>query len=358
LAGEVPGDDGAPRGLRVLAALRGTAHSVLDDAAATLGDAVAPYTVDPSIDAQGRIVRVPLHRVLLARALSVGMVILVLALVGALIASTVVFALEGPGAGVGILFAGAFPVCAALFGYTKGALGLANFSVALSPDGLVITRGLLSTTRRVIPLDRIQTVRLRQGLLWRPAGWWCIDFNIATAGEDGESGSSVLLPVGTLNQALTLLGLVLPDPGTQRLHAANGSPVAGGDVLRQAMLSGAGGAPVTPAAPLFSHQPRRSRWLDPLTFRASARLVTQTMTVIRRGALGRRIVCVPHARVQSLGQRTGPLQRALGLSSLGLHSTAGPVAPVLPHLGEAEARELLFELADITRRARAAMDAG
>ncbi|WAL39096.1 PH domain-containing protein [Brevibacterium sp. BRM-1] len=348
---------GAPRGLRVLEALRGTAHSVLDDAAATLGEAVAPYTADPSLDAQGRIVRVPLHRVLLARALSAGTLVLLLALGAMVVASIVLFALVGPGAGLSVLFAGAFPVLAGLFGYVKSALDLANFSVALSPDGLVLTRGLLSTTRRVIPLDRIQAVRLRQGLLWRPTGWWAIDFNFAAAGEDGESAGSVLLPVGSARQALTLLGLVLPDPGTGALRAQDGAPVTGGEVMRAAMGAGRTGAGAAPAGALFAGQPDRSKWLDPLAYRCGLRLVTQTMTVIRRGVLTRSVVCVPHARVQSLAQRTGPLQRALGLSSLALHSTAGPVAPRLPHLGAQEARALLFELAAITRRARTAMDA-
>ncbi|MBR7503588.1 hypothetical protein KCW65_26260, partial [Mycobacterium tuberculosis] len=51
---------------------------------------------------------------------------------------------------------------------------------------------------------------LHQPLLWRKAGWWKAEYNIASSGESGES--NLLLPVGDLDQALTMIGLALPEP--------------------------------------------------------------------------------------------------------------------------------------------------
>jgi putative membrane protein len=62
---------------------------------------------------------------------------------------------------------------------------------------------------------------------------------------------------------------------------------------------------------------------------------------------------VPHERTQSLGLQQGVIQRRLGLASFVLHSTPGPVAPRVDHLGAAIAAELLDEQAARSRTARA-----
>lgn len=346
---------GAPRGMRVLERLQHMGGDVVADASATIDEALAPYRVRSNVDREGRLVRVPAHIVVLSYLLSATTVVLVCCVLLACAAAITVLSLGRPGIAFTLLFSSVLPLVFGFFGHLKGSADFANFSVALGADGLIVRRGLLSTTRRVIPLDRIQAVQLRQGLLWRLAGWWRITFNIAGASEDAAK-DSVLLPVGSFDEALVLLGLVLPDPGTATLRSPASEPVTGADVLRQAMLTGMRGQPVTPAAGLFGHQPRSSRWLDPLTYRASEWISTRSMVVIRTGVVTRSVACVPHARVQSLSQHTGPLQRLLGLSSLALHSTAGPVRPVLPHLAAGTARSLLFELADTTRQAREAMD--
>jgi len=89
-----------------------------------------------------------------------------------------------------------------------------GFTVATSPDGIRIRRGLLSTVAETIPFRRVQAVRLVQPLLWRPFGWCRLVVHVAgVAGRDSgpKAGglTKALLPVGYMNEAQHLVGLVL-----------------------------------------------------------------------------------------------------------------------------------------------------
>ena len=364
---------GAPRGLRIVEQLSSMGSTVAHDLSDTVNEVLAPYSVRGTVDPSGRIIRVRAHTVILSTLLSTVTIVLALLVLGMIVTGVILAANGRVSAGVSLLTAGVFAVAAPLVAVVKSSFDLANFSVALSADGLVVTRGLLSTTRRVIPIDRIQAVRLSQPLLWRSAGWWRIVFNTAGSASSSsidQARDSVLLPVGTLDDALALLGLVLPDPGVQAVpddaqpgdaqpgedQPGDARPVTGGDVLRQAMLSSRSGAAVNHAAGLFNHQPASSRLLDPISYRSNSRLVTSTMTVVRYGVLTRGVECVPHARVQSLSLNQGPLQRALKLATVRLDSTAGPVRPRIRHLAVTDAQRFLFELSATTREARRQMD--
>ena len=62
---------------------------------------------------------------------------------------------------------------------------------------------------------------------------------------------------------------------------------------------------------------------------------------------------VPHERTQSLGLKQGPIQRKLRVASMVVHSTAGPVHPMVEHLDEHVAAALLDEQTVRARTARA-----
>ena len=68
--------------------------------------------------------------------------------------------------------------------------------------------------------------------------------------------------------------------------------------------------------------------------------------------LNRRISIVPHARVQSVRLRQGPLQRRLRLATVHAHTTPGPVDVVCRHLDETDARCLAMSELDRMRTAR------
>ncbi len=54
-----------------------------------------------------------------------------------------------------------------------------GFTLAQSPDGIRIRRGLLGTVAETIPLRRVQAVRMVEPLLWRPLGWCRLEIDVA-----------------------------------------------------------------------------------------------------------------------------------------------------------------------------------
>jgi putative membrane protein len=217
-----------------------------------------------------------------------------------------------------------------------------GFRVATAPDGLRLRHGLLEHRTQTVPPGRVQAVKIHQPLLWRPRRWWAVEVNVAGYGMqlDGSGTSStVLLPVGTRDEAVAVLSFVLPDLGV-----AGESPGA----VVDAGLSGAG-----PDGG-FTSAPRKARWVDPLGWRRQAFRVTSKALLLRRGVVHRELTIVPHARTQSCGVKQGPLQRQLGLASFMLHSTPGPVFPQVHHLASDVAAALLTEQVVRARQARAA----
>jgi putative membrane protein len=161
--------------------------------------------------------------------------------------------------------------------------------------------------------------------------------NVAGYGvTQNQQTEAVLLPVGERFEALLALWLVLPDLGTDDPQA-----------LLDAGLSGTG------EGMGFVTDPRRAQWLNPWTWRRNGVATTDRAVLLRGGRFVRRLVIVPHERTQSLGIRQGPLQRRLRLASFALHSTPGPISPVMPHLDQAVAGTLLLEQATRARTARA-----
>lgn len=212
-----------------------------------------------------------------------------------------------------------------------------NFRAAQSPDGIRLRHGLLESRAQTLPPGRVQAVGLHQPWLWRGKDWWRVQVNVAGYGSgDGAGTANVLLPVGDRGEALLALWLVLPDLGHPDPRA-----------LLEAALSGEG------REQGFTGSPRRARWLDPISWRRTGVAVTGRAVVIRHGRLTREVVVVPHERTQSIGLRQGPLQRRLGLASVALHSTVGPVTPTVPHLDAEVAGALVGAQATRARTARA-----
>ncbi|GAA1859529.1 PH domain-containing protein [Myceligenerans crystallogenes] len=212
------------------------------------------------------------------------------------------------------------------------------FRVAISADGIRLRHGLLETRAQTIPPGRVQAVSLTQGLLWRGPDWWRVQVNVAGYGGDSNAETTnVLLPVGTRDEALTVLSLVLPDLGVEDPRAVLDDGLSG-DSRRTGRFVGS---------------PRSARWVDPVGWRRQGFAVTGRALLLRGGRLYRILNVVPHERTQSLRIASGPLQRRLGLTSFEVHSTPGPVSPQVSHLRAADAAALLGEQAARARTARA-----
>ncbi|UVI37075.1 PH domain-containing protein [Brevibacterium spongiae] len=335
-------------GVRLSKRLGVLADDVSGEAESSLGDLLAPYNLRPNVGDEGEIIRVPVHRVVVASLLKTETLVSVAVVVLVVITAIVLLAFGIEEAFIPILV-GALPGLFATFSVFRKNLDNANFVVRLGESGLAVNHGLFSTSRKVIPLDRIQAVCLSQPLLWRWAGWWQAEYNIASDGGSGDS--NLLLPVGDVDQALLMVGLALPDPQL-------GDGLGADTLVRSAMYDRKSTAPNAAAAEaLFHPQPRSSRILDPLVWKRRAYALTESLLVLRLGAFSRRVDFVPHVRVQSLRYHQGPLMRALGLGSVSVHSTAGPVAPQVKHQGTEEAKAFFTEHAERTRLARQRFDA-
>jgi putative membrane protein len=208
----------------------------------------------------------------------------------------------------------------------------ANFTLEHQGDRLLIRHGLTDLRSTSVPLHRIQAAELSQPLLWRVPGWWRMRVNVAGVGHRDQDTETLLVPVGTRSEALAVLALVRP-----------GIP----EPLLDAALEGAGhDRGFTSASP-------RAGVLDPLSWQRRGYAVTPDCVLVRGGVLNRAAQVVPHARVQSLAVRQGPVQRARHVASVTLVSTPGPVSAVVAHLDVAEAERLLAEQVVRSSAARA-----
>jgi putative membrane protein len=200
-----------------------------------------------------------------------------------------------------------------------------GFVLAESPDGYRIRKGLLDTQHQTVPPGRVQGVTMRQPLLWRAKGWVRLDVDVAGyAGEWSDDGhrTSTLLPVATIGEANTVLRQVLPasDPLAIDLDPA----------------------------------PRRARWLRPIGWRQLGYGVNDRVIVAREGVVNRRLTVVPHAKTQSVRLTQGPIQRRLGLGTVHVDTTPGPVNAVIRHRYAAQARMILEGQTERARVARKA----
>lgn len=212
-----------------------------------------------------------------------------------------------------------------------------NFRAAMGADGLRLSYGLLDTRHQTVPPGRVQAVMVTQGFIWRRFGWHKVVVNVAGYGGQGEDATlrSTLLPVGTRQDVLNVLGIVLPDPGTIR-------PAE----LVDAGIAGEG------SAEGFTTSPRSARWLSPFAYRRQGFAVTDTALFSRAGVLIHSLVIVAHERIQGILLTQGPLNRRLGLTGIQLCTTDGPISPRVKQMGLDAGRELFMTQADRAATAR------
>ncbi len=221
------------------------------------------------------------------------------------------------GLGVGLFLVMFFAIASSIW---RRISAMWSFTVAESPDGVRIRHGLLSTSAQTVPSERVQALRIRQPLFWRPFGWASIRVNVAGYAGARESHNTVLLPVAPLDFAEWLVGRVA------------------GDVQLASV-------PLQPP-------PRRARFRAPFWWKAQLAGSNDEVFIARHGIWSKSMEIVPHARTQSVRLTAGPWERALGLASLHLDSTRGPVKVASRFRDGVEARQLLDLQAERARSAR------
>jgi putative membrane protein len=206
-------------------------------------------------------------------------------------------------------------------------IGMFNFTLAESPRGLRITRGLTNLTSQSVPINRVQGVKTSQSLLWKPFGWYRVDIDILGYahgdGENNESNaSSVLLPVASLDEVELALGRVLP-----------GFDLDGIELHRS---------------------PKRAGWLRWFDFWTLRYGWDDRILITEQGWLTHVRDIVPHAKTQSVRIEQGPVQRLVRLADVHVHTPRGPVNAVAHQLDAHTARELALSQLDRARAARMA----
>jgi putative membrane protein len=217
-----------------------------------------------------------------------------------------VVATEGP-AGLGLLLlTGGLPIVTVFTQFSR----FFGFTVADSPDGLRLRHGLVSVENQTVPPGRVQALEIEEPLLWRRRGWVRVNLNVAglqTGDQEGRT-EHVLLPVAPREVAHDIIARVLP-----------------GVDLRAVALAPAPG------------RARRRAWLQWHNLGVGH---DERVMVTSRGFLTRKVAVIPHARTQSVEVSQGPWQRRLGLASVQVDSTPGPVTVVALHREAGQARAI------------------
>jgi putative membrane protein len=310
----------------------GVGPASLRDLASHLGE-TRPATAVPAAP-ETDVYTVPTGRLLGSVALSTPTFVVAAAAVAVVVAAIFLGSAVGEAilAFVGTSLFAMVGFVVAIFGYFWNQInGGFQFTAATSTDGLRLRHGLLETRRQTVTPGRVQAALVSQGVLWRTRGWYRITMNVAGYQED-QARVNTLLPVGTLDDVLLALRLVLPQVSDESLAAlVTGRGADGG----------------------FTGAPRRAWLLDPFQWKRRGVLAGERALFIRGGWLTHELAVVPHERTQSLGVRQGPVQRARHLGSLVVHSTPGPVRPVAANLDADAALDLLDQQAERARQYRA-----
>ncbi|TXK19061.1 PH domain-containing protein [Homoserinibacter sp. GY 40078] len=206
-----------------------------------------------------------------------------------------------------------------------------RYSIAATPDGVRVGFGLLSTSNETLPPGRIHAIEITQELLWRPADWWSVRITVAShSNRNGAAGqqNTTILPVGSRADVLKVLELVMP-------------ALASGDTRE---LVEAGLERPRPDD-RFTTSPRRGAVLRWFSWRRNGFVLHPEALILRRGAIWRSLSVVPTARSQSVAVHQGPVERALGLANVRVHTVQGPVTTAIGALDARDAQTLFGEVA-------------
>ncbi|HVL81815.1 MAG TPA: PH domain-containing protein [Actinomycetota bacterium] len=200
-----------------------------------------------------------------------------------------------------------------------------DFTLWREGDRLVTSRGLFEQRRSVVPLGRVQAVRLEENLLRRVLGYATL--NVLVAGQAGGDANerqerSVLLPIATRPEAVRLAGQVLGADVGADLDRLERMPARGiaRYVLRAALV-------VVPAAAAAAWWAGPAGWsvlglllaaaaLSTVAWRVRGVALAPDHLLVRSGVFTYETSVVPYANIQHLSLSRGPTHHLLRLSSL------------------------------------------
>ncbi|MEO8094298.1 MAG: PH domain-containing protein [Pseudolysinimonas sp.] len=297
-----------------------------------LAELIAPE-LDPSLAAQSSVVTMHPARLVGSTVLSTGTLMFAGVVIVGIIAATVSREF--------LFIFGAVPFLFGLGSFLVNRIVKSlRYTIAGTPDGVRVGYGLFTTSNETLPPGRIHSISISQQLLWRPFDWWEVKVNRAgRSSAQGAAGqqNTTILPVGSRAEVFQVLELVLP------------GLVA--DETRRVIEAGL--ARATPDDG-FTNSPRRAAILRWFSWRRNGFALRPDSVVLRRGAVWRELVVVPAARMQSVSLHQGPLDRALRLAEVNVHTVAGPINARLGALDAQDASRFFRDVAQTAVAAAAA----
>jgi putative membrane protein len=225
-----------------------------------------------------------------------------------------------------------------------------GFTLARVRDDLVVRRGLLERREAVLPLARLQVVRLEESLLRRALGLASI--RIQSAGRTGggdRTASRLAIPVLQRLQVNRVVGELLP--GAAPVPALLSPPPA---ARRRAVTRAV--VPTTLLAAAAALALWRLTWLGVLVvplvlplavatglaaYRSLGHASRSGFLYARLGVAIRVTTIVPVVKAQSGIVRSSPFQRRAGLATLQVDIAGGGPTPRVVDESEAKAEDLL-----------------
>jgi putative membrane protein len=233
-----------------------------------------------------------------------------------------------------------------------------GFTLARVGDDLVVRRGLLERREAVLPLARLQVVRIEESLLRRALGLASIRMQSAgRSGGSDQTASRLAVPIlqrGQVNRVLGELlagaapvpGLLAPPPAARRRAVTRG--VVGVAVPAAAVglslwrLTALDVLAVPPAAALAVVLALALGVLAGLAaYRSLGQATGDGFLYARVGVAIRVTTVVPVAKAQSGSVRSSPFQRRAGLATLHVDIAGGGPTPRVFDEAEPTAETLL-----------------
>lgn len=241
-------------------------------------------------------------------------------------------------------------------GVASGVLKHHGFVLVDRGGELFTSSGLLTQREAVVPLARVQVVRIEEPPLQRLVGRRSI--LIQSAGVTGEA-NRMLIPIARPDDVDRIVAAVLP--GDVDVPPLRPHPPAARRRLLVRRVVGSAPLAVALVAAAVVVSPWWALALVPLTagvwwwaraaYRSLGHGYGSALLATRWGATTRRTWLVPAGKAQSLRVRTSPLQRRAGLADL-LVDVAGGPSPVVRDAAEPDVEALVrVVLADRPRAA-------
>jgi putative membrane protein len=208
----------------------------------------------------------------------------------------------------------------------------AGFVLVRSGDNLVVRRGLLERREAVVPLARVQVVRIEESLLRRGLGFASIRIQSAgAAGRSDDRASRLAIPILRADRVNQVLGELLPGAAPVPLLLAPPPAARRRAIVRRVvptLLVAAVVVVVLRPWGLLALAAVPLAWLaGEAAYRNLGHAKRAGFLTARQGALLRRTTVVPVAKAQSARVHASLFQRRAGLATLYVDVAGGGAMP-------------------------------